>query len=123
VCPHARLTPEGPSGDRDTAAPAARRDAHSGSSRETVAAARRARQAGALTAALTSLLWPPLAGRSSTQLVTRAREADQGLVALAGRLTHIAVLDALLVTVSRARPERTARHRELYRAIRAEHRP
>jgi RpiR family carbohydrate utilization transcriptional regulator len=96
---------------------------HSGSGRETVAAARQARRAGALTAALTSVAWSPLAEAVEYPLVAGACAADQELEALAGRLAHIAVLDALLVAVSRARPGRTARHREHYRAIRAEHRP
>lgn len=94
----------------------------SGSTPETVAAARRARAAGALTVALTSLAWCPLAEAVEYPLVAQAGAMAQEMAALAGRLARIAVLDALLVAVSRARPERTARHLELYDAIRAERR-
>jgi DNA-binding MurR/RpiR family transcriptional regulator len=95
---------------------------HTGSTRETVACAQRAREAGAFTAALTSFGSSPLAEAVEHPLVARACAVPKEMEAPASRLAHIAVLDALLVAVSRSRPERTARHLELYGDIQAEHR-
>jgi DNA-binding MurR/RpiR family transcriptional regulator len=95
---------------------------HTGSTRGTVTCALQAREAGAFTAALTSFGSSPLAEAVEHPLVARACAVPKEMEAPASRLAHIAVLDALLVAVSRSRPERTARYLELYGDIQAEHR-
>ena len=95
---------------------------HTGSTRETVACAQRAREAGATTVALTSFSWSPLVEVVDFALVAGASKVTMEMEAMASRLAHIAVMDALLVAVAVKCPERTARHLEIYEEILAEHR-
>ena len=73
---------------------------HTGSAREVLAPARAARAAGARVVAITSFLRSPLTELADVALVTGARGLTFRLEAMAGRLGHMAVIDALIVAVA-----------------------
>lgn len=68
---------------------------HTGATRSTVEAARRARQAGAAVIALTSYAHSPLTEAADHLLVAGGQDLLLGLEAVAGRLAQLAVVDAL----------------------------
>ncbi|MFI9272945.1 MurR/RpiR family transcriptional regulator [Kitasatospora sp. NPDC052896] len=72
---------------------------HSGATRTVVDAARRARAAGAEVIALTSYARSPLTEAATRSLVAGGQELVLGLEAVASRLAHLAVLDALMLLV------------------------
>ncbi len=74
---------------------------HTGSTTETVAAARSARDAGADTAAITSFARSPLVDIVDHVIVAGSPETAYRVEAMTSRLVHIAVLDALFVLVAR----------------------
>lgn len=80
---------------------------HTGSAREVLTPARAARAAGARTIAITSFLSSPLTDVADVALVTGARALTFDLEAMAGRLGHMAVIDALIVAVAEQDRERT----------------
>jgi len=73
---------------------------HTGSAREVLAPARAARAAGARVVAITSFLRSPLTEVADVALVTGSRGLAFQLEAMAGRLGHMAVIDALIVAVA-----------------------
>lgn len=73
---------------------------HTGSTVETLAAARAARAAGAQTIALTSFRSSPLTEVVDSALVAGSPETAYRVEAMASRLVHFAVLDALYVTLT-----------------------
>jgi DNA-binding MurR/RpiR family transcriptional regulator len=81
---------------------------HTGSTRETLEAVRAATQAGAVTVAITSFARSPLSELVDYLIVAGTREVSFRLEAMASRLAHLALLDALLVAVA-ARDESRAR--------------
>jgi RpiR family carbohydrate utilization transcriptional regulator len=68
---------------------------HTGATRTTVDTARRARAAGAEVIALTSYARSPLTETSTQVLLAGGQDLVLGLEAVAGRLAHLAVIDAL----------------------------
>ena len=73
---------------------------HTGSTIETLAAARAARDSGATTIALTSFSTSPLTECVQYALVAGSAETSYRVEAMASRIVHLAVLDALYVTLS-----------------------
>ncbi|WP_037571407.1 MurR/RpiR family transcriptional regulator [Phaeacidiphilus oryzae] len=72
---------------------------HTGATRTTVDAARRAREAGAEVIALTSYARTPLTELATRTLLAGGQDLVLGLEAVAGRLAHLAVVDALALTL------------------------
>ncbi len=95
---------------------------HTGSTRQTVACAERAREAGAVTVALTSFARSPLTEISQYALVAGATGTSVELEAVASRIAHIAVIDALILELANANPGRAERHRRVYEQILGDHR-
>ncbi|MFE2156015.1 MurR/RpiR family transcriptional regulator [Streptomyces lavendulae] len=78
---------------------------HTGATRSTVDAARRARQAGAPVVALTSYARSPLTESSNRTLVAGGQDLVFGLETVASRLAHLTVIDALTLTLLGLRGE------------------
>ena len=72
---------------------------HTGATRSTVDAARRARRTGSTVVALTSYANSPLSETSTCTLVAGSQDLVLGLEAVASRLAHLAVIDALTQTL------------------------
>ncbi|MEU0938029.1 MurR/RpiR family transcriptional regulator [Embleya sp. NPDC005971] len=82
---------------------------HTGATRETIAAVRTARTVGASTAVLTSFAGAPIADAADLVLVAGSSETAYRVEAMSSRLVHLALLDALYVTVAlRHAPARDA---------------
>lgn len=77
---------------------------HTGSTVETLAAARAARESGARTAALTSFSSSPLTECVDIALVAGSAETAYRVEAMMSRIVHFAVLDALYVALALRRP-------------------
>lgn len=73
---------------------------HTGATRETIAAVRTARTVGATTAVLTSFTGAPIADAADLVLVAGSSETAYRVEAMSSRLVHLALLDALYVTVA-----------------------
>ena len=73
---------------------------HTGSTRETVTAARAAASAGATVVAVSSFPRSPLAEVADITLVAATRETSYRVEALASRIAHLIVLDALWVAIA-----------------------
>lgn len=82
---------------------------HTGRTREVVATARRASEAGATVIALTSFLRSPLLGHADIHLVTAVREATSRVEAMAARTAHLAIIDTLYVALALRLSERAQR--------------
>lgn len=95
---------------------------HTGSTRETLTVADAAVQAGADCVAVTSFLRSPLTEVATVSLVAGTREVFSGLEAMASRLAHMALLDALVVAVAELDPERAATGLGRYTDAISEHR-
>jgi len=95
---------------------------HTGSTRETLAAAVSARGAGATTVAITSFAVSPLTEQVDHTIVAGSRELALRLEAMASRLAHLALLDALLVAVANRDERRAAGALEHYTDVLGEHR-
>jgi len=96
---------------------------HSGATRETLGAAREARSAGAGVVVLTSFARSPITELGDEILIAGTRElGPAGLEAMASRLAHLAVLDALVVAVSEREPARASRALRAYSDVLSEHR-
>jgi RpiR family carbohydrate utilization transcriptional regulator len=95
---------------------------HTGSTRETLAVIEAARTAGAHTIAITSFLHSPLTDLADVSLTAGSREVGFRLEAMASRLAHMAVIDALLVAVAERDPERSERALDHYTHVLGEHR-
>ncbi|ATZ22358.1 MurR/RpiR family transcriptional regulator [Streptomyces lavendulae] len=78
---------------------------HTGATRSTVDAARRARQAGTPVVALTSYACSPLTESSTCTLVAGGQDLVFGLETVASRLAHLTVVDALALTLLGLRGE------------------
>ncbi|MDR2565081.1 MAG: MurR/RpiR family transcriptional regulator [Bifidobacteriaceae bacterium] len=72
---------------------------HTGSTFETLAAMRAAREAGAQTAAVTSFARSPLTELAELVVVGGSRETAHRIEALSSRLVHLSILDALFSLV------------------------
>jgi RpiR family carbohydrate utilization transcriptional regulator len=95
---------------------------HTGSTRETLAVVEAARSAGAPTVAITSFLHSPLTDVADVILTAGSREVSFRLEAMASRLAHMAVIDALLVAVAERDSKRSERALDLYSDVLGEHR-
>ena len=95
---------------------------HTGSTRESLQAARAAHAAGATVIAITSFTRSALTELADHAIVSGTRELKFRLEAMASRLAHLAILDALLVAVSERDAERSQRALAAYADVLAEHR-
>lgn len=95
---------------------------HTGSTRETLAVAEAAGAAGARTVAITSFASSPLTEVVDQVIVAGTRELALRLEAMASRLAHLALLDALLVAVAGRDQARSDAALELYMDVLGEHR-
>jgi DNA-binding MurR/RpiR family transcriptional regulator len=82
---------------------------HTGSTFETLATARAAKAAGATTVALTSFSRSPLTEISDISVVAGSAETVYRVEAMASRIVHLSVLDALFASVSRRSDAGSAR--------------
>lgn len=95
---------------------------HTGSTREILTTVNAARAAGATTVAITSFARSPLTESVDHVILAGTRELSFGLEAMASRLAHLALLDALLVAVANLDPDRAQRTLRLYTDALGEHR-
>jgi DNA-binding MurR/RpiR family transcriptional regulator len=96
---------------------------HTGATRETLEAGREARSAGAGVVVLTSFARSPITELGDDVLIAGTRElGPAGLEAMASRLAHLAVLDALVVAVTEREPARATRALQAYSDVLSEHR-
>jgi len=95
---------------------------HTGATRETLAAARAAAAAGATTIAVTSFARSPLTEVAGIVLVAGSQETSLRVEAMASRVAHLTVLDALFVAVALGDRERALAAQEATAAVLAEHR-
>jgi DNA-binding MurR/RpiR family transcriptional regulator len=95
---------------------------HTGSTRETLASVEAAGTAGAKTILITSFLRSPLGEVTDFVLTAGSREVSFHLEAVASRLAHLAVIDALLVAVAERNEARSRRALTLYSDVLSEHR-
>jgi DNA-binding MurR/RpiR family transcriptional regulator len=96
---------------------------HTGSTRETLEAVAAARAGGATTAAITSFARSPLTELVDHVILAGTREVSFRLEAMASRLAHLALLDALLVASAERDPQRAEAALEAYADMLGEHRP
>ncbi|MQA12096.1 MAG: SIS domain-containing protein [Pseudonocardiaceae bacterium] len=96
---------------------------HSGATRETADSFGSANSAGATTVLITSFLRSPLAELADVVLTAGTREVSFRLEAMASRLAHLAVLDALVIAVADRDPARAETALDHYADVVAEHRP
>jgi DNA-binding MurR/RpiR family transcriptional regulator len=94
---------------------------HTGSTFETLSTARAARAAGATTIALTSFARSPLTEVSDLVLVAGSAETAYRVEAMASRVVHLTVLDAIFVAISHRSADSTA-HLALTADVLIEHR-
>lgn len=95
---------------------------HTGQTRETLAAVRAAREAGATIVAVTSFYRSPLTELCDHALVAGSPETHHQIEARASRLVHSALLDALHAAISLAHPDRARTARDLTAHAVADHR-
>jgi DNA-binding MurR/RpiR family transcriptional regulator len=95
---------------------------HTGQTQETLASTAAAKQAGAVTIALTSFYRSPLTKIADTCLVAGSRETNFRVEAMSSRIIHSTVLDALYVAVCLASPQRAQQAQHLTAAVLTEHR-
>jgi RpiR family carbohydrate utilization transcriptional regulator len=95
---------------------------HTGSTRETLDAVGAAKAAGATTVAITSFARSPLSELVDHLIVAGTREVSFRLEAMASRLAHLALLDALLVAVAARDEARTQAALDAYTDMLGEHR-
>lgn len=95
---------------------------HTGQTQETLDATRSAREAGASTVAVSSFAHSPLAQLCDVVLVAGSSETSYRLEAMTSRFLHLALIDALFVAVSEARPERAQKTQAIALGTVAQHR-
>lgn len=95
---------------------------HTGATRETVSAARRATESGAAVVAVTSFATTPLTEVADAALVAGGLETRCRVEAMTSRLAHLVVLDALFVSLLLAEPARSAEAQALVADVLSEHR-
>jgi RpiR family transcriptional regulator, carbohydrate utilization regulator len=95
---------------------------HTGSTRETLAATQAASEGGAETVAITSFARSPLTELVDHVILAGTREVSFHLEAMASRLAHLALLDALLVAVASRDEARAQAALEVYADMLGEHR-
>ncbi|GAA5061425.1 DNA-binding MurR/RpiR family transcriptional regulator [Thermocatellispora tengchongensis] len=95
---------------------------HTGSTRETVAAVEAARDVRATTIAVTSFVRSPLTEAADAVLVAGSRETSFRIEAMASRIAHLSLLDAMFVALALRRPAAASAALELTGGVLAEHR-
>jgi DNA-binding MurR/RpiR family transcriptional regulator len=95
---------------------------HTGSTRETLEAVEAAGRSGAITVAITSFARSPLTDLVDHLIVAGTREVSFRLEAMASRLAHLALLDALLVSVASRDEARAQAALEAYTDMLGDHR-
>ncbi|HZV74276.1 MAG TPA: MurR/RpiR family transcriptional regulator [Conexibacter sp.] len=95
---------------------------HTGSTRETLEVVRAAHESGASTAAITSFARSPLTELADHTILAGTREVSFQLEAMASRLAHLALLDALLVATAERDPERAEAALATFSDMLGEHR-
>lgn len=95
---------------------------HTGQTRETLATVGAARMSGAATIAITSFFNSPLTELVDVSLVAGSRETGFRVEAMASRIAHFTVLDALFVSVCLADPRRARLTQKLTADVITEHR-
>ena len=95
---------------------------HTGSTTETVASVRAAREAGARVVAVTSFSRSPLTERADVVLVAGGPEESYRLEAMTSRIAHLSILDALFVAVAGQTRERAGTALDAYADVISEHR-
>jgi RpiR family carbohydrate utilization transcriptional regulator len=95
---------------------------HSGATREILTGVEAAKSTGASSVAITSYPRSPLTELVDTVLTAGSREVSFHLEAMASRLAHIAVLDALLVAIAAANRDATKSALAVYTDVLTEHR-
>lgn len=95
---------------------------HTGSTREPLAAVAAARQVGARVVAVSSFPRSPLAEVADVLLVAGSRETTYRVEAMASRIAHLVVLDALCVAIARRTEERASAALQATADVLAEHR-
>ncbi|MEO3795996.1 MurR/RpiR family transcriptional regulator [Nonomuraea sp. B10E15] len=95
---------------------------HTGSTRETVAAVEAARDVRATTIAVTSFARSPLTDVVDAVLVAGSRETSFRIEAMASRIAHLSLLDAMFVALAQRRPAAASAALELTGGVLAEHR-
>ena len=95
---------------------------HTGSTTETIAAAKAAVEAGAAVIAVTSFSTTPLTELASVVLVAGGRETAYRVEAMTSRFAHLLVLDSLYVALYLRDPERSRAAQERVASALAEHR-
>src|SRR5690606_27279694 len=81
---------------------------HTGRTSETLTTTRIAREAGAKIVAVTSFLDSPLAGQVDALLVTATAESAYRVEAMASRIAHLSIVDALYVALANRMGDRAA---------------
>jgi DNA-binding MurR/RpiR family transcriptional regulator len=94
---------------------------HTGATRSTVDAARRARRAGATVVTLTSYARSPLGETSDHVLVAGGQDLVFGLETSASRIAHLAAVDALTHILMTLRPDTARNHLDLSADVTADH--
>lgn len=95
---------------------------HTGSTRETVTAVEAARDVRATTIAVTSFVRSPLTDVADAVLVAGSRETSFRIEAMASRIAHLSLLDAMFVSLALRRPAAASAALELTGGVLAEHR-
>lgn len=95
---------------------------HSGSTREVLEIAQTARNTGATTVAITSFARSALTELVDYLILAGTRELSFRLEAMASRLAHLVLLDALVVAVAASDEERTQAALQTYSDVLVEHR-
>jgi RpiR family carbohydrate utilization transcriptional regulator len=95
---------------------------HTGSTRETLQIAQAAHDAGATTVAITSFARSALTELVDHVILAGTRELSFRLEAMASRLAHLALLDALLVAVAARDESRTQAALQSYTDVLGDHR-
>ncbi len=95
---------------------------HSGSTRESLQSAGAARAAGACVIAITSFARSALSEVADHTIVSGTRELVFRLEAMASRLAHLALLDALLLALLTRQPSRSQAALSAYADVISEHR-
>jgi RpiR family transcriptional regulator, carbohydrate utilization regulator len=93
---------------------------HSGASRDSLHAARNARQAGAYVALISSFARSPMAEVAEAVLVAGGPKQGFRLEAMSSRLCHLALIDALFVALALADPARFTRQLDVVADVAAE---
>lgn len=95
---------------------------HTGATQETLGATRGAKEAGARVIAITSFSTTPLTELADVVLVAGGRETSYRVEAMASRLAHLLVFDALFTSLVLADAQRARKAQRLTADVLADHR-